>query len=76
MTCAALLIVNSVSCLKRIAHESHFSWQARHLGTLEDDLRCFVHCKSRFPDLPMDPCFIRPLFDKGLFLEKIRGLFL
>ena len=28
------------------------------------------------PDLPIDPCFIRPLFDKGLFLEKIRGRFL
>ena len=42
---AASRIVNSISCLKRIAHESHFSWQARYLGTLEDDLRCFAHCK-------------------------------
>ena len=28
------------------------------------------------PDLPIDPCFIRPLFDKGLFLQKNRGFFL
>ena len=32
--------------------------------------------KEKYPDLPIDPCFIRPLFDKGLFLQKNRGFFL
>ena len=45
MTCAAALSVNSVSCYKRIDHESFFSWQAQHLVTLEDDLCCSAHCK-------------------------------
>ena len=31
-------IANSVSCFKRIDHESDFSWQAQHLVVLEDDL--------------------------------------
>ena len=26
----------------------------------------------KYPDLPIDPCFIRPLFDKGLFFLQIR----
>jgi len=25
---------------------------------------------QNYPDLPIDPCFIRPLFDKGLFFYK------
>ena len=29
--------VNSVSCVKRIQHEIHFSWQAQYLVRLEDD---------------------------------------
>ena len=28
-------IVKSVSCVKRIDHESHFSWQAQHLVKLK-----------------------------------------
>ena len=35
MTPVAPRIVNSVSCVKRIHHESHFSWQAQHLVILE-----------------------------------------
>ena len=31
MTYVALRIVNSVSCVKRIQHEIHFSWQAQYL---------------------------------------------
>ena len=34
-------IVNSVSCVKRIQHEIHFSWQAQYLVRLED-----VACRS------------------------------
>ena len=35
------LIVNSVSCVKRIQHEIHFSWQAQYLVRLEG-----VACRS------------------------------
>ena len=45
MTCAALCIVKSVSCFKRIDHESDFAWQAQHLVTLEASLRCFAYSK-------------------------------
>ena len=38
-------IVNSVSCVKRIDHESHFSWQAQYLLKLEADSCCSAHCK-------------------------------
>ena len=31
--------------------------------------------KVTCPDLPIDPCFIRPLFDKGLFFLQIRVFF-
>ena len=31
MTLVARRIVNSVSCVTRINHEIHFSWQAQHL---------------------------------------------
>ena len=31
MTLVAPRIVNSVSCVTRINHEIHFSWQAQHL---------------------------------------------
>ena len=34
-------IVNSVSCVKRIQHEIHFSWQAQYLVRLEG-----VACRS------------------------------
>ena len=47
MTYVALRIVNSgsVSCVKRIQHEIHFSWQAQYLVKLEDDSCCSAHCK-------------------------------
>ena len=45
MTRVAPRIVNSVSCVKRIAHESHFSWQAQYLLKLEADSCCSAHCK-------------------------------
>ena len=45
MLLVAPRIVNSVSCVKRIQHEIHFSWQAQHLVRLEDDSCCSAHCK-------------------------------
>ena len=45
MTYAAPRIVNSFSCVKRIQHEIHFSWQAQYLVRLEDDTSCSAHCK-------------------------------
>ena len=30
---------------------------------------------KQIPDLPIDPCFIRPLFDKGFFKKKIKAFF-
>ena len=38
MTRVAPCIVNSVSCVKRIDHESHFSWQAQYLVKLKQYL--------------------------------------
>ena len=38
-------IVNSVSCVKRIQHGIHFSWQAQYLVSLEGDICCSTHCK-------------------------------
>ena len=35
MTRVAPRIVNHVSCVKRINHEIHFSWQAQYLLKLE-----------------------------------------
>ena len=34
MTLVAPRIVNSVSCVTRISHECHFSWQAQYLVML------------------------------------------
>ena len=45
MTRVAPRIANSVSCVKRIDHESHFSWQAQYLLKLEADSCCSAHCK-------------------------------
>ena len=45
MTLVAPRIVNSVSCVTRINHEIHFSWQAQHLLKLEADSCCSAHCK-------------------------------
>ena len=48
MTLVAPRIVNSISCVKRFDHESHFAWQAQYLVRLEDDTCCSAHCKLRF----------------------------
>ena len=45
MTLVAPRIVNSVSCVKRIGHESYFSWQAQSLVRLDNDTCCSAHCK-------------------------------
>ena len=45
MTLVTPRIVNSVSCVKRIDHESHFLWQAQYLLKLEADSCCSAHCK-------------------------------
>ena len=45
MTLVTPRIVNSVSCVKRIDHGSHFSWQAQYLLKLEADSCCSAHCK-------------------------------
>ena len=45
MTAVAPRIVNSVSCVKRIDQESHFSWQAQYLVSLVNDSCCSAHCK-------------------------------
>ena len=37
MTLVAPRIVNSVSCVIRINHEIHFSWQAQYLVSLAND---------------------------------------
>ena len=45
MTLVALRIVNSVSCVTRIKHEIHFSWQAQYLVSLDNDTCYSAHCK-------------------------------
>ena len=46
MTLFAPRIVNNVSCVKRINDEIHFSWQAQHLVSLDNDTTCCsAHCK-------------------------------
>ena len=45
MTLFAPRIVNNVSCGKRINDEIHFSWQAQHLVSLDNDTCCSAHCK-------------------------------
>ena len=44
MTAVAPRIVNSVSCVKRIYRESHFSWQAQYLVKL----RCHVSWQAQY----------------------------
>ena len=38
-------IVNDVSYVSRINHDSHFSWQAQYLVMLKGHLCCSAHCK-------------------------------
>ena len=48
MTVVTPRIVNSVSCVTRINHEIHFSWQAQYLVSLDNDTCCSAYCKMRF----------------------------
>ena len=45
MTLVTPRIVNSVSCVTGINHESHFSWQAQYLVSLDNDTCYSEHCK-------------------------------
>ena len=45
MTLVTPRIVNSVSCVKRIDHESLFSWQAQYLVSLDNDTCCSAHSR-------------------------------
>ena len=45
MTHVAPRIVNSVSCVKRIDHESDFMWQAQYFVKFEVDIACPAHSK-------------------------------
>ena len=45
MTLVAPRIVNSVSCVMWINHESHFAWQVQHLVMFEVDSCYSAHCK-------------------------------
>ena len=46
MTPVASRIVNDVSYVKRMNHESFFSWQAQYLVRLDNDSCCSApHCK-------------------------------
>ena len=38
-------IVNAVSYVTDINHESHFAWQVQYLVRLEGDAWCSAHCK-------------------------------
>ena len=38
-------IVNNVSYVTKINHESHFAWQAQHLVMLEDEICCSANGK-------------------------------
>ena len=44
VTFVAPRIVNNVSYVTRINHESHFAWQAQYSVMLEDDTCCSAHC--------------------------------
>ena len=45
MRSVAPRIVNDVSCVTDINHESHFAWQAQYLVRLGGDACCSAHCK-------------------------------
>ena len=45
MTHVAPRIVNNVSCVTRINHEIHFSWQAQYLVSSDNDTCYSAHWK-------------------------------
>ena len=54
-------IVNDVSYVTDITHESHFAWQVQYLVTLEDESCWSAHCKSRF------------IYNEDIVVLKVRG---
>ena len=48
MTCVALRIVNNVSCVKRINHDMHFSWQASYLVKFKCHFSWQAHHSVKF----------------------------
>ena len=48
MTRVSPRIVNSVSCVKRIDHESHFAWQAQYLVKLKCHFSWQAHYLVKF----------------------------
>ena len=45
MTLVTPRIVNNVSCVTRINHEIHFSWQAQSLVSVDNDTCYSAHWK-------------------------------
>ena len=41
-------IVNDISYVRSINHESHFTWHAQYLVRLEGESCCSAYCKRRF----------------------------
>ena len=60
MTPVAPRNVNSVSCVKRIDRENHFSWQAQYLVRLEDDFVAprIVNVVSYVTRINRECCFV------------------
>ena len=73
-------IVLDVSCVTRINHDSHFSWQAHYLVMLEGDSYRSAHCTGRFmcdEDQSWQSIFVAgALFgDVGGWLLSLRALY-
>ena len=45
MMLVAPRIVNDVSSVSTITHDTHFAWQVLYLVSLEGDACCSAHCK-------------------------------
>ena len=48
MTLVAPRIVNNVSCVKRINHDIHFSWQAQYLVKFKAHFSCQAQYSVKF----------------------------
>ena len=44
MTAVASRIVNNVSSVTGISHESHVAWQGHYSVMLKNDICCSAHC--------------------------------
>ena len=78
VSAVALRIVNDVSYVTRINHESPSSWQAKYLVMLEGESCCSARCKWRFlfdEDQSWEPFLVATvLFGEGplsLFLRQV-----